>query len=107
MLSVPLKAYKREKTIGADRFRKEYEYNEEAINFKGSFHLMDARKIQLQPRDQWVLEWYTVKTLNTAMGLDIKDRIEYNGVIYLIQAFTNWSDYGFVSYDIVKDLKDI
>lgn len=106
LLSVPLKAYKRQKVASSDRFRKEYTYNTEAVNFQGSFHPMAGRKIQLKPRDQWSLEWYTVKTINTKLGLDVKDRIEHNGTMYLIQELTNWSAYGFVSYDVINDLKD-
>lgn len=105
-LSVPLKAYTRQRKTGTDRFKKEYEYSLNAINFKGSFHPMSEKIIQLKPRDQWALEWYIIKTTDTKAMFNIKDRIEFNNTLYLIQKRKDWSSYGYISYEVVVDLID-
>ena len=71
------------------------------INTQGVRQPMSAQRISIKPEGQRAWKWETIHCLPD-VKLNIDDIIIFDGVKYRVQHKWNWSEYGYLEYEICQ-----
>ena len=75
----------------------------EDITFRGVVQAMSDEKLQFKDIGERSWEWYWVHAKAGTLNLETQDKIIYNGNRYVVLARKDYSPYGFIEYEIVRD----
>lgn len=71
------------------------------IETQGVRQPMSAQKLELKPEGQRAWKWETIHCLPD-VKLNVDDIIIFNGVKYRVMQKWNWSEYGYLEYEICQ-----
>lgn len=72
------------------------------VNFLGVWESQPPEMLEIKPEGQRSWDWVNV-WCESAMIMNIDDFVVYQDKIYRVMKKTNWSIYGYVQYELVKD----
>lgn len=71
------------------------------LNFRGVIMPLSAQKLQMKPEGQRQWIWQQLYA-DPSLFLNPDDGIAYNGIYYRVMAKTDYTLYGYVTYDLVQ-----
>lgn len=72
------------------------------ISFRGVIQPLDGRKLELKPEGQRQWDWLMVHS-DPSLNLELDSVLEYLGTQYRVMSKKDYSQYGYVYYEIVND----
>jgi len=72
------------------------------ISFRGVIQPLDGRKLELKPEGQRQWDWLMVHS-DPSLNLELDSILEYLGTQYRVMSKKDYSQYGYVYYEIVND----
>lgn len=76
---------------------------ETVINFQGVFQPLRDDQLQFKPEGQRSWSWYWIHAKAGTLNLQTQDKIKFQGNRYKVMAVKNYSLYGFIEYEVVRD----
>lgn len=73
-----------------------------AVNFKGVIQPLSARRLEMKPEGQRAWTWLMLHA-DPTLALDVDDVVTYNGTQTRVMARKNYTEYGYIEYELVQD----
>lgn len=74
------------------------------IDFKGSVQPYTPEEAEIEGVENnnaiWSFQWLQIHTSNLALGLKTRDSIVYNNKNYIIKSILNYSEWGYIQYNV-------
>ena len=87
-----------QKIVDGDRITEE-----QIINFQGVFQPLKDEQLQFKPEGERSWSWYWIHAKAGTLNLQTQDKISFNGIKYKVMSVKDYSIYGYIEYEIVRD----
>lgn len=87
-----------QKIVDGDRVTEEQQ-----INFQGVFQPLRDEQLQFKPEGERSWPWYWIHCKAGTLNLQTQDKIIFENIKYKVMAVKNYSLYGYIEYEIVRD----
>lgn len=78
---------------------------EETIQFQGVFQPFREEQLQSKPEGQRSWSWYWIHAKAGTLNLTTQDKIIFNNVRYKVMAVKDYTLYGYIEYQVVRDFE--
>jgi hypothetical protein len=75
------------------------------VSFMGVRQPMTSQQLQIKPEGQRTWKWETIHALPD-LKLKTDDRIKWGNRFYRVMELSDWTEYGYIEYQIVEDFQD-
>ena len=73
------------------------------IAFRGVFQPLKAEMLQFKPENLRSWSWYWIHAQAGTLNLQTQDKIIFNGERFKVMAVKDFSLYGYVEYEVIRD----
>lgn len=87
-----------QKIVNGDRVT-----TEEKINFQGVFQPLRDEQLQYKPEGERSWSWYWIHAKAGTLNLKTQDKIIFENNKYKVMSVKDYSLYGYIEYQVVKD----
>ena len=78
----------------------------ETINFMGVFQPLKDEQLQFKEEGQRSWSWYWIHAQAGSLSLQTQDKIIFNNVRYKVMSVKDYSIYGYIEYEVIRDYED-
>lgn len=76
------------------------------IDFKGIWQALKDEQLQFKEEGQRSWSWYWLHAQAGTLNLQTQDKIIFNDVRYKVMTVKDYSIYGYIEYEVIKDFED-
>ena len=75
------------------------------IDFKGVWQALKDEQLQFKEEGQRSWSWYWLHAQAGTLNLQTQDKIIFNNVRYKVMTVKDYSIYGYIEYEVIKDFE--
>ena len=77
------------------------------IDFKGVWQALKDEQLQFKEEGQRSWSWYWLHAQAGTLNLQTQDKIIFNNVRYKVMTVKDYSIYGYIEYEVIKDFEGV